>query len=393
MIWGAPLPEKVAHPGVVRPLLEQALAANPDSAILHEKLAYLHYDRFDFPAAAAHFEAAMARDPGAAVGLRLARCYNVLRRPRDALDLLLGEERPSNERGLALMSLGETEAAEREFRAVLAADPDDAMACRKLSRLLRKSGRAAEMADLCEDLAARGAGNAQLLYNWGWALALTGDLERARRLLFEPERVIAIDLPPPPGIADMEAFTDALADEILTNRHQLSEFFEDEQANRGSRRVDDLSTCRRPALIDLLLRSLEQAAGACPTAARDGFDPWPRARPRAARLRPWGLIQREGEYEAQHIHAGGWLSGVIYVRVPECVSDEGPGRGCIEFGPPEGLAEVMPGAAPTRRYVPREGLLLLAPSHYPHRTIPTGVDEHRISIAFDVMPDRGAGTA
>jgi hypothetical protein len=147
---------------------------------------------------------------------------------------------------------------------------------------------------------------------------------------------------------------------------------------------------RRPELIRSLLRALEGCAAGYRAPARDGFDPWPRARPAAARLRPWGLLQREGDYEALHIHPSGWLSGVYYARVPSAVSGGTDGRGCIEFGPPTGLAEVVPDAAPTRRYVPREGLLLLAPSHYPHRTIPSGLDEDRISIAFDVVPDRTA---
>jgi hypothetical protein len=33
-------------------------------------------------------------------------------------------------------------------------------------------------------------------------------------------------------------------------------------------------------------------------------------------------------------------------------------------------------------------MLLLAPSYYQHRTIPSGVDRHRISVAFDVVPER-----
>jgi tetratricopeptide (TPR) repeat protein len=387
--WGAPLPDKVGHPGAVGPLLERALAANPHSAILHEKLAYFHLDRFDFAAAAASLQTALALDPEAAdARLRLARCHNMLKRPKAAIDLLAAEAGPLYERGLALMELGDLAAAEREFRALLADDPDDRSACRKLCRLLRKSGRVEDLAELCEGLAGRGAANAQFLYNWGWALALVGNDDRARRLLFEPERVARHTLPVSACFADMAAFNDALAEEIRANPHQLSDFPEEDEANRGSRRVDNLFSGERPALIDILLRALEGAAGAYAVSARNGFDPWPRARPAAVRLRPWGLLQRQGDYEALHIHPGGWLSGVYYVRVPRPISEGHEGRGCIEFGPPSGLAEVRPDVAPTRRYVPREGMLLLAPSHYPHRTIPSGVDEDRISVAFDVVPDR-----
>lgn len=202
------------------------------------------------------------------------------------------------------------------------------------------------------------------------------------------ERVARIDLPVPAGFADVAAFNDALADENLANPHKLSDFPEDEEANRGSRRIDNLFTGRRPALIEALIERLQDAVDSYPAARRGGFDPWPSARPAPARIRAWGLLQREGDYEALHLHPSGWLSGVYYVRIPPAVSSAGDGRGCIEFGPPAGLADVVPDAAPTRHYVPREGMLLLAPSHYPHRTIPSGLDEDRISVAFDVIPDR-----
>ena len=80
------------------------------------------------------------------------------------------------------------------------------------------------------------------------------------------------------------------------------------------------------------------------------------------------------------------MSGVYYVQVPACVSAGGAGPGCIEFGPPTALARGEPGFVPVQRHEPREGRLLLAPSHYAHRTIPTGAAEHRISFAFDVVP-------
>ncbi|MGZ8312221.1 MAG: 2OG-Fe(II) oxygenase family protein [Allosphingosinicella sp.] len=392
MLWGAPIPENVGPPAVVRALLEKALAATPDNAILHARLGYLHLDRKDHAAAAAEFEAALRLgDAPHQVRSELARCYNYLHRHADVPDLLATDEKASFERGRALMELGDPATAESEFRAVLTDNPDHAQACRLLCRLLRRSDRVEELVGACEELAARGADNGQLLYNWGWALALAGEPERARRLMFDPERVETIDLPVPAGFADMAAFNDALADEILTNPNKVSEFPVEDEANRGSRRVDNLFTGRRPGLIEQLLRSIENAVAAYVPTPRDGFDPWPSARPEAARLRPWGLVQRGGEYEEGHIHPGGWLSGVYYVRVPSAVSASGDGRGCIEFGPPSRLAETMPGIAPIRRYLPREGMLLLAPSHFQHRTIPSGVDEDRISIAFDVVPDDRPG--
>jgi hypothetical protein len=104
------------------------------------------------------------------------------------------------------------------------------------------------------------------------------------------------------------------------------------------------------------------------------------------------LIQKGDAFEEWHLHRGGWLSGVYYVRVPSAVSEEGDGPGCIEFGPPVKLAEQFRTFAPRLRVAPREGMLLISPSHYLHRTIPTGAEEYRISFAFDVVPEECEGS-
>jgi tetratricopeptide (TPR) repeat protein len=370
-------------------MLDGALASSPANPLLHVKLGHLRLDRKDYRSAAQSFATALELGDGAA-GTRtlLARCFNYLHRHEEAIAILSPLREPSFERGRALMELGDSQAAEREFRSVLRAEPDDPASCRMLCRLLRRAGRVAELVAACEELAARGATNAQMLFNWGWALALAGDHGRARRLLFEPERIALLEVQAPAGFADIDSFNAALAEEILANPNKVTSFPEEDEANRGSCRVDNLFAGRRTDLVDLLLRSVQAAVERWTPVARAGFDPWPRARPAAARLRPWGLIQRRDEYEEGHIHPQGWLSGVYYVAIPSIVSAAGRGPGCIEFGPPSAVAQDMPELAPSRRYLPKAGMLLLAPSHYQHRTIPSGVDRHRISLAFDVVPER-----
>jgi tetratricopeptide (TPR) repeat protein len=383
--WGRPLPEGVGQPAIIRRLLETALAAEPARAALHVKLAHVHLDQLDYRGAAKCLEQAIALEPADAhARLLLARCYNMLGRSRDALHAAAPVEGPQYERAAALAELGDP-AAEQEFRRVLEVDPNHLSACRLLCRQLRRSGRHEELLGLCEELFARGGGSAQLLYNWGVALALTGDHERARRLMFDPMHIARMRLPVPDGFADIAAFNAALAEEILGSSNQISEFPEEVEANRGSRRVDNLFVGRRPELIGVLVHSLQQMADAYRPGQRGGFDPWPQLRPAQARLRPWGLLQRNEAYEAGHIHPLAWLSGVYYVRVPRGVSALGEGPGCLAFGPPAVLGTNRP---PATRYRPREGMLLFAPSHYEHWTIPSGLDEERISIAFDVIPEK-----
>lgn len=355
---------------------------DPGNPHLWVKLAGVHLDAYDFDAAATAFEAALQRDPALPhVRPRLARCHNLLGRHGDALAILAAEDGPQHERALAWLALGEVCEAEREWRALLAEDPRHYLACRELGKLLRRSGRMGALLQLCEQLGARGAAHAQLFYTWGIALALAGEDERARALLFDPARVAEIDL------QDHTALNSALAEEILSNPYRLSNFPAQDEANRGSSRVHALFAGGRPDLVRTLLEAIQGIVDGHASAPRAGFDPWPKSRPTAAHLKAWGLIQRGGDYEEWHLHRGGWLSGVYYVRVPDCASIDGHGPGCIEFGPPRALERARPGFIPVQRYRPREGMLLLAPSHYSHRTIPTGADEYRISLAFDVVAD------
>jgi tetratricopeptide (TPR) repeat protein len=389
--WREAEREDVAPPAAAAALLRLALSADAANPDLHLRLALLALDRFDFQAAAASFEEVLRLDPQRPhVRAQLAGCYNMARDHQRALDVLATEAGAQHERGIALAGMGRWGLAEAEFRSVLAADPHNRQACRRLCRLLRRTDRRREMLAVCETLAGRGVRHTQLLYDWGVALALNGEPARARAILFDRRRVAVARLPVPEGWEDLEAFNAALAEEILGNPYRLSEFVPEEAANRGSRRVHSLLAGSRPEIVRQLLRAIEAAAGAyaATAAAADGFDPWAEASPKAARVNAWGLIQRGRDHEEWHMHRDGWLSGVYYVRVPRSVSAEGEGRGCIEFGPPRALEAIVPGVVPCWRFAPREGVLLLAPSHYPHRTIPTEADEDRISFAFDVVPRR-----
>ena len=93
----------------------------------------------------------------------------------------------------------------------------------------------------------------------------------------------------------------------------------------------------------------------------------------------------EAGHQIQHIHESGWLSGVYYPKVPSDIgaSEDDP-TGWIEFGLPQDLYRVKK-APPLRLIKPEEGLLVLFPSYFFHRTVPTGSEELRIRIAFDVM--------
>ncbi|HEY0299818.1 MAG TPA: putative 2OG-Fe(II) oxygenase [Rhizomicrobium sp.] len=287
---------------------------------------------------------------------------------------------------MALAALGRPETAEANLRQALARQPGHVHALVMLARLLRKSGRGRELAALCGDIASRGVRHAQLLLESGRAAALTGDMAGARRLLLDHGRVARGAAPVPAPFADHAAFNAAFAEELLSNPVILDRFGTDD-ANRGSRRIHHLTGGRRPELVRALTTAIQAAIDRFVAALpAHGFDPWLEAVPRLARLNSWGLIQRSGEYEAWHLHRGGWLSGVYYVQLPAAFSVAGEGAGCIEFGAPPSLATAGLAPSPPLRIAPQAGMLLLAPSHYHHRTIPFAAPGYRLSFAFDVVP-------
>ena len=83
-----------------------------------------------------------------------------------------------------------------------------------------------------------------------------------------------------------------------------------------------------------------------------------------------------------HIHPGGWLSGVVYLKI---VPHLGENEGAIELGL-NGDLYSDPNSLKTI-HQPKVGDLVMFPSSLHHKTIPFTADENRISIAFDLMPN------
>ena len=110
-------------------------------------------------------------------------------------------------------------------------------------------------------------------------------------------------------------------------------------------------------------------------------------RPARTRLTAWGVVMGQQGHQAPHIHPTGWLSAVYYARLPAAVAaSTGAGsQGCIEFGrPPDAFR--CDDRHPVRLIRPQEGMLVVFPSYFFHRTIPYEAEEARISVAFDLGP-------
>lgn len=91
-------------------------------------------------------------------------------------------------------------------------------------------------------------------------------------------------------------------------------------------------------------------------------------------LTQWATVHKEHMSHEAHLHPGSVLSGVYYVKVP-------PGSGEISFFDPRGE---RPPFGTRYSVMPCEGDVILFPSWLVHEVSPTGGNQERISIAFNV---------
>ena len=103
--------------------------------------------------------------------------------------------------------------------------------------------------------------------------------------------------------------------------------------------------------------------------------------PAQKKLHGWHVVLQCQGYQSAHIHPGGWLSGVIYLKVvPTLDKDEG----AIEFS--LNGKNYSDSSSPVFTYRPSAGDIVLFPSSLHHRTIPFTTDADRIVVAFDLLP-------
>lgn len=136
-------------------------------------------------------------------------------------------------------------------------------------------------------------------------------------------------------------------------------------------------------LVDLIVSELEIYHSELVDEKCGFIQQWPKD----MRLGGWFVRLLKGGHQSTHTHPLGWISGVVYLKIPE----ELPGdEGAIEFSIHGNDYPVVDDTFPIKRYHPKEGDLVLFPSSLHHRTMPFNADEERVCIAFDMMPLRGS---
>ena len=107
--------------------------------------------------------------------------------------------------------------------------------------------------------------------------------------------------------------------------------------------------------------------------------------PKKTDLNSWYINLKKGGSLDYHFHHDGWVSGTVYLEVPET---ENVIDGSIQFGFNNSNYKFIKGL-PTKSYKPISGDILIFPSSLNHRVNPfndTIDGNRRVSLAFDLIP-------
>lgn len=119
---------------------------------------------------------------------------------------------------------------------------------------------------------------------------------------------------------------------------------------------------------------------------QDPGHPFLAFRPHDWTVYAWGTRTSQFDLQEHHIHQHAWLSGVYYASVPESIGrDRDALGGCIEFAR---FLQYSDRAIQTEAVVlpPREGMIVMFPSYFPHRVLPFKSSSVRVSLAFNIIP-------
>lgn len=246
---------------------------------------------------------------------------------------------------------------------------------------------AAAIADRARSLIDNGVGYSAVIASLAVAAAIAGD-ERQVRELLDFERFFRLGTLGAPDGMDIDRLNALLESEILSN---LEDYVEPkDRAIRYAKRNNLIFRVDSPGFL-ALRRSLQEAVDAyINTLDGPSHHPFLRARPANWVFEGWAVVSDANSYHMPHVHSRAWISGVYYISRPPASRVDGTHCGWLRVGPPQNFGVSVSESWPERWIAPEPGTLVLMPAYFFHETKPLGVDEQRICIAFDVVPEEVA---
>lgn len=270
------------------------------------------------------------------------------------------------------------------LRHALSLAPDNLLLLRSLGEALLRSGAVDEAKATADRISALAPTDQhavlyrQLVYRLRGEVAPDGMEADIQRLVHCGE------LPVPGGYQDLATFNQHLK-ALLEQLHVTQRSPRDQTLRNGTQTVDSLFNKGKPLISDFAA-ALRHAISQWLATLR--ADP---AHPFLARLAgdfhftgSWSSRLHDKGFHTDHLHPAGWLSGVYYVDVPDCVDDAEQKQGWLKFGQPNLGPEIdLPWLQAVQ---PAAGRFVLFPSYLWHGTLPFSSAQTRLTIAFDLVP-------
>ena len=310
-------------------------------------------------------------------------------------------------RSVALEFIGDKAGALAAAEAGLAVSPDELELLQQASHLCAELRHGARAVGLARRASATAPGFARVQFTLCEALLADGDFAQAsaiaaRLCASDPLNQHAIALLATTwrlaGDARYQALYDygrltqteiidtpleALASDLIAlHRYRAHPF---QQSVRGGGQLPiHAREMERPSIATLFQR-LQEAVARYLARLGPGTDPlrW-RNTGRFTLAGAWSVRLASGGYHTDHVHQRGWISSAFYVSVPPVMKPEAAHAGWLRLGRP-GIT-TQPELEPDYRVKPEPGKLVLFPSYVWHGVEPFESDQHRLTIAFDVVP-------
>lgn len=376
----------------------RGIAAYPQHAGLHRTLARVRHSAAAPGDPLADLQsAARAAGNNPELWQTLVELQKRLARDTEASEALLEARRsgcPDTPGILSLESMdaarhGRLAEAKAGFESLLKKAPKNRLVVHAFIEMLVRLGDFERARELCEEVLAEDGFDQIVLSYLGILWRILGD--RREGWLLDYERmVVPVPVAAPEGV-DREAFFRDLRD-VLEGLHNNNAHPIEQSVRGGTQTNGFLFRLKHERLADLERQLRLAIASAVQAFPRDDDHPfWSRRQPRPTSdgLRfagAWSVRLRSQGYHTNHIHPEGWISSAFYVDLPREVREASDTSGFIQFGRP--MSELGLDLPPRRILKPEVGTLVLFPSYMWHGTVPFESTEPRITVAFDLLPDR-----
>ncbi len=378
---------------------QKAVALKPGFADAHVNLGVARANQGRLDEAVASFRKALALAPNAArthynLGKALkdqGKFADAVAAYRRAVALAPNAPRIHQNLGNALNLQGLHEEAIAALRKAIAIRPDYARAHTNLAAVLLQHGAARAALEVCDSYLEDHPGTTDVLAVKAFVLDELGQRDAVRFLVDFDRLIRPTQFKSAPGFDSLADLNAALKHHVYA--HPTLEYEPRRYSTRfGKHSGDLLVEPKGPVAVleEMIGGAVEDYMRALPA---DPAHPFLASPPRQWRLKAWAVAMESQGHQVPHNHPAAWLSGVYYVQVPGVVAMAGQGEaGWIEFGRPP--ADIHCTVEPeVRALQPKEGLMVLFPSYFYHRTVPFEAAEERISIAFDVLAEDRAVSA